>query len=385
MKYFVVAGEHSGDMYGRLLLEQIKKLDAATFRGVGGAQMQEAGMELVLHIEELAVMGVWEVLRKALFFRKALAICKEEMIAFQPDALILIDFPGFNLRLAQWAKRRGIKVIYYIPPKLWAWGERRITKLRDSVHHLLLILPFERAFYQHKDIPYTYVGHPLIDVLCHSKELELNISNKNIVAVMPGSRKQEVKKMLYTMLEVAEHFPDYVFVVIKASSLDDRIYQPIFRAIHKRNKNRNIISVRNATGNILKNARLAIVKSGTATLEVALHNVPQIVVYKTSWLTYWMARKFVKIAFISLPNLIAGKKVVPELIQSQMNAPEIIALIEEMKNPESEVVQKMLAGYKKIHKDLDFDLNILQEDISRSDSSTKAAQCIVAIAAGCGA
>jgi lipid-A-disaccharide synthase len=322
MKYYIIAGEASGDLHGSNLIREIKKLDnIADIRCWGGDLMEHAGGKLVKHYRDLAFMGFIEVIKNLGTIISNLKFCKQDIAQFKPDVVILIDYPGFNLRIAGWAKQQGLKVVYYISPQVWAWKESRVKKIRNSVDKMLVILPFEKNFYRKWDYEVEYVGHPLADVV-DSAQNEIDplpgamlspLNENNIVALLPGSREQEVMKKLPVMLEVSKSFPDYRFVVAKAPSLNDAFYEKLLEQY------KNVRSIRNKTYQLLLQSKAALVTSGTATLETALFGVPQVVCYKGSNISYQIAKRLVKVKYISLVNLIMDKEVVKELIQDEMN------------------------------------------------------------------
>lgn len=316
MKYYIIAGEASGDLHGSNLIRSLRKEDpAAEVRAWGGDLMAEAGADLVKHYRDLAFMGFVEVLMNLRTILRNLDKCKADVLAYQPDALILIDYPGFNLRIAEWAHQNGFKVIYYISPQVWAWKENRVKKIKQCVDKMLVILPFEQEFYEKWDYKVEYVGHPLIEVVHNSmvQPKDAPLSDKPIVALLPGSRKQEILKKLPVMLEVARQFPDHQFIVAKAPGQEDAFYTAMLAPYP------NVSSVRNQTYPLLKQSRAALVTSGTATLETALFHVPEVVCYKGNQLSYYIARKLIKVKYISLVNLIMDKEVVKELIQDELN------------------------------------------------------------------
>jgi lipid-A-disaccharide synthase len=321
MRYYIIAGEASGDLHGSNLVKELKNIDTiATIRCWGGDLMREAGAELVKHYRDLAFMGFVEVVINLRTIMKNLRFCKNDILRFKPEALILIDYPGFNLRIAEWAKRQGIKVIYYISPQVWAWKESRVKTIKASVDKMLVILPFEQEFYKKWDLKVEYVGHPLVEVIDKEKTRSSTINpasdsplnEKNIIAILPGSRKQEVEKKLPVMLAASTNFPDHHFIVAKASSLDDSFYDELMSSYPK------VRSVRNNTYALLMQAKAALVTSGTATLETALFGVPQVVCYKGSNISYQIAKRLITIKYISLVNLIMNKPVVTELIQNDL-------------------------------------------------------------------
>jgi len=348
MKYYLVAGEASGDLHGANLMKELKKLDPqAEFRFFGGDLMQTEGGTLIKHYAEMAFMGFLEVVVNLRTILKNLKTCKADISAWQPDALILIDFPGFNLKIADYAKKQGIPVNFYISPKVWAWNQKRVLKIKRVVDHLFCILPFEVDFYKQWGMQVDYVGNPLLDAVAAFKPqnnflVKHNFTGKKIIALLPGSRKQEIEKLLPDMMAVAERFKFYQFVIAGAPSFDADYYKPFLNG-------KNIPVVFNATYDLLSHADAAIVASGTATLETALLNVPQVVVYKGGKISIAIARMVVKIKFISLVNLIMDKQVVKELIQEDCNPNKISAELDSILNDKT-YRQQMLAGYDELDK-----------------------------------
>lgn len=314
MRYYIIAGEASGDLHGSNLIKAIHEQDArAEIRCWGGDRMQAAGATLVKHYRDLAFMGFVEVVKHLGTILSNIKFCKEDILAFQPDVLVLIDYPGFNMRIAEWAKKQGIKVAYYISPQIWAWKEGRVKKIKRDVDKMLVILPFEEAFYQKWDYKVTYVGHPLVEVIAREKQIPVtSISDRPVIALLPGSRKQEIQVKLPEMLKMVKHFPDYQFVIAQAPSMPDEVYKDLIGK-------ENVLLAPNQTYNLLKQSKAALVTSGTATLETALFAVPQVVCYKGNPVSYWLATKLVKVKYISLVNLIMDKPVVTELIQHDLN------------------------------------------------------------------
>ena len=318
MKYYIISGEASGDLHGSNLIKELKKKDAdADIRCWGGDKMQAAGATLVKHYKELAFMGFLEVIKNLGTILKNIKFCKEDILQFQPTTLILIDYPGFNLRIAKWAKEQGIKVIYYISPQVWAWKENRVKLIKECVDKMLVILPFEKEFYKKWNYEVEYVGHPLVEVVDEFLNNDQQTTNHkqqttNIIALLPGSRQQEILKKLPIMLEVAKHFPDYQFVVAKAPGLDESFYASLLAPY------KNVSSVVNKTYELLVQSKAALVTSGTATLETALFAVPEVICYKGSAFSYQIAKRLIKIKFIGLVNLIMDKEVVKELIQDEL-------------------------------------------------------------------
>jgi lipid-A-disaccharide synthase len=342
MKYYIIAGEASGDLHGSNLIKQIKLKDtAANIRCWGGDLMQTAGATLVKHYRELAFMGFAEVIKNLPAIFKNLSFCKQDIAAFKPDVLVLIDYPGFNLRIAKWAKEHNIKIAYYISPQVWAWKANRVKEMKMCIDKMICIIPFEKDYYKTKwNWDVEYVGHPLIEVIEKFKAESLQFTvygsttvnskpqTSGVIAILPGSRKQEITKKLPIMLEVAKSFPNYQFVVAKAPGLDDSFYEPFLKPYP------NVSSVNNQTYQLLSTAKAAIVTSGTATLETALFGVPEVVCYKTSNISYAIGKRLVKIKFISLVNLIMDKLVVKELIQDELTTQNLIAEMNDLLNNE---------------------------------------------------
>jgi len=322
MKYYIIAGEASGDLHGSNLIKELRKADPATeVRCWGGDLMAAAGATLVKHYKDLAFMGFVEVLSNLRTIFRNLEFCRQDILAYQPDAIILVDYPGFNLRIAKWAHRQGLKVIYYISPQVWAWKENRVKQIKENVDKKLVILQFEKDFYRRWDYEVEYVGHPLVEVIDsfradpgrHVLQTLVNDPGpRPLIALLPGSRRQEILKKLPIMLAVAPLFPDLQFVVAKAPGLEDGFYDLLFK------DHPNVSSVRNETYALLSRARAAFVTSGTATLETALFGVPEVVCYKGSPVSYHIAKRLIKVKYISLVNLIMDKPVVKELIQDEL-------------------------------------------------------------------
>lgn len=348
MKYYIIAGEASGDLHGSNLIKEIKKLDtAATIRCWGGHKMEAAGATLVKHYRELAFMGFTEVLMNLRTIFRNLKFCKEDITAYQPDTLILIDYPGFNLRIAKWAKQQGFKVIYYISPQVWAWKEGRVKMMKQCIDKMLVILPFEKDYYKNKwNWEVEYVGHPLVEVI-EKQQRENNsspISSKPIVALLPGSRKQEILKKLPIMLQVSTTYPNYQFVVAKAPGVEEAFYDALLKPYQ------NVSYVSDQTYNLLLQSKAALVTSGTATLETALFAVPEVVCYKGSYLSYQIGKRLVNVKYISLVNLIMDKLVVKELIQDALTVKNLQTELDLLLNDEAKkiVLQNDYAQLKKI-------------------------------------
>ena len=318
MKYYIIAGEASGDLHGSNLIRHLKLNDSeADVRCWGGELMQQQGAKLVKHYRDTAFMGFVEVIKNLGIIRKLFKFCHQDILDFQPDILILIDYPGFNLRIAKWAFEHDIKVFYYISPQLWAWHSSRVKQVKKYVSKMFVILPFEKDFYQKYQYEVDYVGHPLLDITTNYKTntnfLSQNgLNEKPIIALLPGSRKQEINSMLPIMLEMIDRFKDYQFVVAGAPSQSAEFYQEII-------KDKPVKIVFGKTYDLLDKSYAALVTSGTATLETALFKVPQVVCYKANALSYQIAKRLVSIKYISLVNLIADKLIVKELIQNELN------------------------------------------------------------------
>lgn len=324
MKYYIIAGEASGDLHGSNLIHALHEEDKnANIRFWGGDKMTEAGGTLVKHYRDLAFMGFWEVFVNLRTILKNIRFCKQDILAFQPDVIIYIDYPGFNMRIAEWAKNKGFKNHYYISPQIWAWKENRIKKIKRDIDALYVILPFEKKYFSQKhQYDVTFVGHPLIPVI--QKELALNDkevpeslhTNKQIVALLPGSRKQEIRKMMPLFLSIIQDFPNQQFVIAGAPGISPDWYEQF-------TINPSVSILHNQTHTLLKHSHAAIVTSGTATLETALFKVPQMVCYRSSRLSYAIAKRIIKLAHISLVNLIMNKTVVNELIQDNCTSANI--------------------------------------------------------------
>ena len=323
---YIIAGEASGDLHGSNLIKALfNQQPSLNIRCWGGDLMQKAGGEVVKHYRDLAFMGFVEVVKNLPTILGNLSFCKKDILEFQPDALVLIDYPGFNLRIAKWAKKQGIKVIYYISPQIWAWNSKRVHAIKRDVDRMITILPFEKDFYAKYGMEVDYVGHPLLDVVNDFKSDKTafynkwKLSEKPIIALLPGSRKQEIKTALEIMLQVVRNFPDHQFVVAGAPSQPTDYYQSIFEKTGVQ-----LHLIENETYDLLSHSTAAIVTSGTATLETALFGVPQIVCYKGNAVSYQIAKRLVNVDYISLVNLIAGKEVVKELIQEEFNKKKLM-------------------------------------------------------------
>lgn len=318
MKLFVIAGEASGDLHASNLMKSIRDIDpGAEFRCYGGDLMKQAGGDLARHYREMNFMGLWEVIKHYGKIRKNLSGCKAEIQHYRPDALILVDYAGFNLRIARYAKRQGFRVFYYISPKLWAWGKWRVKKVKKYVDRMFVILPFETDFYRDHGIEAEYYGNPVADSVAESMHRQRDfpafirshgLDDRPVIALLAGSRQQEISLCLPAMLSVIPNYPGYQFIIAGAPSLPPALYQPFMEGIP-------VKLLHGHTYDILRHAEAAVVTSGTATLETALHRIPQVVVYKTSALTYVAGRPIVRIPYFSLVNLIMNREVVREILQ----------------------------------------------------------------------
>lgn len=365
MKYYIIAGEASGDLHGSNLMKALLQKDPqADIRFWGGDLMKAQGGELVKHYRDLAFMGFLEVAMNLRTILNNIKFCKEDIKKNKPDVLILIDYPGFNLRIARFAKELGIKVVYYISPQLWAWKEGRVETIKKYVDEMMVILPFEEDFYKKHGVHSHFVGHPLLDAISSLKDInaeefkkENGLNEKEIIALLPGSRKQEVEKMLEIMLSVRPHFKKYQFVIAGAPSLPKEFYQKYV--------DDNVHFVSNRTYDLLRCSKAALVTSGTATLETALLNIPEVVCYRGSKISYAIAKRLVKnIKYISLVNLIMDREVVKELIQNELNTKNLV-----------EELNKIIDGGKR-NQVLD-DYSLLREKLGGKGASEKAAEVIL--------
>lgn len=353
MKYYIIAGEASGDLHGSNLVKEIFKQDpAADIRCWGGDMMEEAGAHLVKHYRSLAFMGFIEVVKNLRTILKNLSFCKKDITAFNPDAIILIDYPGFNLRIAKWAKPAGYKVIYYISPQVWAWKENRVKGIKEYVDKMLVILPFEKDFYKKWNYSVEYIGHPLVNVIDDfiNQQEKPEVTGSPIVALLPGSRKQEILIKLPIMLQVASHFPGHQFIVAMAPGIEQTFYQSLLAPYN------NVSSISGKTYDLLSKAKAALVTSGTATLETALFNVPQIVCYKGSSISYEIAKRVIKVKYISLVNLIMDKEVVKELIQDQLTVSNLEKELRKILMDESRI-SEIKSDYANLKKKLGAEKN----------------------------
>jgi lipid-A-disaccharide synthase len=349
MRYYLIAGEASGDLHASNLVRELKIQDQdATFRCWGGDLLQQQGADLVKHYRDLAFMGFMEVVSHLPVILKNFSFCEKDVLGFRPDVLILVDYPGFNLRIAKFATQHGIRVFYYISPQLWAWRSSRVNNVKKWVEKMFVILPFEKEFYGRYDYRVDYVGHPLLDVISSDMKLksrqeflQLNsLPDRPVIALLPGSRKMEIKKMLKIMMSAASAFPEHQFVVAGAPSVPREFYSEILR-------DTGIGLVINQTYDLLNQSRAALVTSGTATLETALMDVPQVVCYKGNFISYLIARQIVHVDYISLVNLISGKLLVPELIQGELNQANLVRELKEITG-DGPSRQAMISGYESL-------------------------------------
>jgi len=348
MKYFFIAGERSGDLHASNLIKEINRLDYdAEIVGFGGDMMEEQGMKLLRHYKEYSFMGLWEVITHLRTIKKKLKQCEEEIKKTAPDVVVLVDFPGFNLRMAGFAKSLGIKTCYYISPKIWAWKKGRIKTIRKVVDKMLVILPFEVKFFKELEYEVEYVGNPLMDAVRTYDFEKSEETGQTTVAVLPGSRVQELKSAKEVILEMAKLRPDYKFVVAGVNNLPRSMYAEL-------EDTKNVKVIFDKTYDILKQANAAVVTSGTATLEACLLSAPQVVVYRTSWLTYNVGRMVVNIDYLSLVNLIADKPVVKELIQDDFNAVMVLEEVDKILNDPA-YCGNMLAEYQEIKEKIGYE------------------------------
>ncbi|MES2518734.1 MAG: lipid-A-disaccharide synthase [Bacteroidota bacterium] len=346
MKYYIIAGERSGDLHGSNLIKGIRKHDPeAQIRAWGGEMMQSAGAEIVKHYRDLAFMGFFEVVKNLPTILGFLAFCKKDIKNFQPDVIILIDYAGFNMRVAKFAKLNGFKTFYYISPKVWAWNQSRALNIKKFVDKLFVIFPFEKDFFKQYDYEVEYVGNPLFDAIAdftpaENFKKEARLGQKPIIALLPGSRKQEVEMMLSLMMSQVYEFPDYQVVIGAVSNLPKELYarwQSIFPVKIVIDDAYNLLSVADA----------ALVTSGTATLETALFNVPQVVCYKGGWAAYQVYKRVIRVPFVSLVNLIAGREVVKELLQYDLTKENLTAELTKITLNQT-TRQEQLNGYAEI-------------------------------------
>lgn len=369
MKFYIIAGEASGDLHASNLMKALKKFDSSSeFRFWGGDKMASVGGEMVKHIKDLAFMGFSEVITNLRTILSNIKLCKSDILKYKPDILVLVDYPGFNLRIAKFAKENGIKVHYYISPQVWAWKQNRVFKIKKVVDELYCILPFEKEFYKKFEMDVHYIGHPLVDAIKEFRTTALskteflkknNLSDQKIIALLPGSRRQEINIKLPIMLQAAKAFGDFQILIAAAPNLSVEYYQSL-------SNGQKIYVLQNQTYDLLNNADLAMVTSGTATLETALFNVPEVVCYKGSQISYQIAKRLIKVKYISLVNLIMDKPVVKELIQNDLTAENIISelkLLADANSPKSVLLKNHYAE--------------LEQKLGGGGASEKAAQIML--------
>ena len=344
MKYFIITGEASGDLHGAKLAESLYSLDpSAIIQGIGSHNMINVGVEIVMSSETINVMGFWEVFKKLGTINKFLKTTKKYISRFKPDALILIDFAGFNLRIAKWAKKNDIPVYYYISPKLWAWNSGRAKQIKENVHRMYVIFPFEVDFYKKYDVEAKYVGNPILDRITH------DVSNKikeDFILLLPGSREQEIKSILPNMLQALKDFSGHEIIIGKASNVKQEWIDEIIKNFAPASIRGNLSVQNDRTYELLKKAKVAIVTSGTATLETALHYTPQIVCYITNPISYSIAKRLANVKYISLVNLILNKPLIPELIQDAASPPSIAKHLSDLLKSENSIAQ--VKGYDEL-------------------------------------
>jgi lipid-A-disaccharide synthase len=338
LNLYIVTGEPSGDVHAANLVHELKISNSILkIRAWGGNRLIAEGVELARHIKDTAFMGLWDVLKNLRAIKSNLDFCKKDILNFKPDAIILVDYPGFNLKIAKFAKMHGIKVFYYISPKVWAWNKSRVTKIKKYVDEVLVIFPFEVDFYQKYGMKVTYVGNPLLDEIGKGNFSFSCSTEKPIIALLPGSRKQEIEGILAEMLKIVNLYPNHQFVIAATNNFSKQYYQSFI-------KEKNVKLVFDETYGLLSNATAALVTSGTATLETALFKVPQVVCYKTNWLTYFLAKNLIKIKYLSLVNILMDKLVVKELIQKELNKNRIKMELDILLNDDKEI----LTNYDKL-------------------------------------
>ena len=362
MKYFIIAGEASGDLHASHVAKEIHAIDKqAKIIGWGGDYMQQAGVEIKKHIKELSFMGFVEVIKNIFFIFRHFKDAKKQILAFNPDVLLFVDYPGFNLRMAKWAKLNGFKTAYYISPKAWAWKENRVHIIHQYIDEMICILPFEKQFYAKWNYPIRYVGNPTAEEITKERLIPSTITDENVIALLPGSRVQEINKMLPIMLEVAKQYDAYTVIIAQAPNLPKEVYDPFL-------KNYTFKLVQHQTYSILKVAKVAMVTSGTATLETALFKVPQVVCYIANNFSYQIAKRILKIKYISLVNLILDKPCVKELIQDELN-------VTSLKNE----IDKLLFD-ENYRNSLFENYQILESDLKESQASVESAKWICNLA-----
>jgi len=351
MKYYFIAGEASGDLHAANLIKELRLNDtSANIRAWGGDRMGREGAVLVKHYKDLAFMGFVEVLKNLRTIFHNLDFCKKDILTFKPDVIILVDYPGFNLRIAEWAHEQGIRVFYYISPQIWAWKQSRVKQIRRTVDKMFVILPFEKEFYKHFGVEVDFVGHPLLDAIAAEIDehpfiaeefiTRNKLTDKPLIALLPGSRKQEITVMLHQMMSVVDFFPGYQFVIAGVDAIPVAFYQSVIGS-------QPVKLIFGQTHELLRSSVAALVTSGTATLETALLNVPEVVCYQGGNVSYLIARQLIKVKYISLVNLIMDRVVVKELIQDQLNTNNLKRELDIIvNNPEER--QKIFSDYSEL-------------------------------------
>lgn len=355
MKYYIISGENSGDLYGSYLMDSLKKYDHdATFFCWGGDCMEKQGGQMIRRLNNLSFMGFWEVLNNFSTILYNFQLVKKDIKKKTPDVLILIDYPGFNFRVAQFAKKKNIKVLWFVAPQIWAWKESRITKIKKYIDRMYVVLPFEKNYFESKNFNVQYFGHPLTQII-NPKYLKIK-KKKKIIALFPGSRNQEVKKMLPKMLKLIDYFRDYCFIIGGVKNIDLNFYKKII-------KNNDVKLVIGQTYKLMSLSSASIVTSGTISLEAAMHNLPQVVCYKTSFISFLIAKRLVKTRYISLVNIILNRPVVDELIQQDFNSENLILSLEKALNKNN--IKKLQKDYKELlHKlNKNFSFNDVAKDM----------------------
>ncbi|MEM9987508.1 MAG: lipid-A-disaccharide synthase [Bacteroidota bacterium] len=355
MKLYLISGEDSGDMHGANLVKALKnKVPDLQLRGIGGERLIEQGLIHLAHVRDINYMGFVEIVQHLRVFRRLFRTIKQDIQTWRPDAVVLIDYPGFNLRMAPFIKSLGIPVIFYISPQVWAWKKGRVKKIKRCVDRMLVILPFEVDFYQQEGMEVDFVGHPLLDEL---KPVDHRPTQPPTIALLPGSRKQEILRVLPSLLALPDRFPDHRFVIGGAPSQTEEFYRALIPA------DKRVELVMDQTHALLQQADYAVVSSGTATLETALFEVPEVVVYRGSAISFWLAKRLVKVPFISLVNLIMGESLVEELLQGECNPNRISQALKRLMQPTKNAQIK--AGYQ-----------LLREKLGREGASEKAAEIV---------
>lgn len=350
MKYFIIAGEASGDLYGSYIARQIKSLDqSAKIKAWGGDLMASEGVEIEKHIRELAFMGFVEVVANLRTIKKNFKKCKKDILSFNPDMIIFVDYPGFNIRISKWTKKQGFRSVYFISPTVWAWKASRVYKIRDNNEGIVCILPFEKDFYAKFGIEVQYFGHPLAEIIENYRPLNSQdfrkknkLDDKPIIAILPGSRQQELKHILPEILPVIPKFPEYNFVIAATHNLPEKLYESL-------TKNHKISIIYDQTYDLMANSVAGLIKSGTSTLEAALFNLPQVVCYKANPISVAIAKRLAKVKYISLVNIILDKLVVTELIQNELTPDNVEKQLKKILYND-EILHSIKENYIYLHK-----------------------------------